>query len=152
MTGGTTPYYAYWPTPGNGTAEVNGNAVTFFYMHKDWVGNSRISSVIVNPFVVSDQAYAPYGEVYNKLATVVKYLLHSAFPSAAKSPAILLLIHSLIPRSSCVLLSAFRCSGRGRAGAVQSQNRSRWEYGWGGHFAVCIHYPFPCLTLLFSRL
>jgi len=69
MTGGTTPYYAYWPTPGNGTAEVNGNAVTFYYMHKDWVGNSRISSVIVNPFVVSDQAYAPYGEVYNKLAT-----------------------------------------------------------------------------------
>ena len=69
MTGGTTPYYAYWPTPGNGTAEVNGNAVTFFYMHKDWVGNSRISSVIVNPFVVSDQAYAPYGDVYDKLAT-----------------------------------------------------------------------------------
>lgn len=69
MTGGTTPYYAYWPTPGNGTAEVNGNAVTFYYMHKDWVGNSRISSVIVNPTVVSDQAYAPYGEVYNKLAT-----------------------------------------------------------------------------------
>jgi RHS repeat-associated protein len=69
MTGGTTPYYAYWPTPGNGTAEVNGNAVTFYYMHKDWVGNSRISSVIVNPFVVSDQAYAPFGEVYDKLAT-----------------------------------------------------------------------------------
>ena len=69
MTGGTTPYYAYWPTPGNGTAEVNGNAVTFYYMHKDWLGNSRISSVIVNPAVVSDQAYAPYGEVYDKEAT-----------------------------------------------------------------------------------
>ena len=66
---GNSPYYAYWPTPGNGTVEVNGNAVTFYYMHKDWLGNSRISSVIVNPTVVSDQAYAPYGEAYNKQAT-----------------------------------------------------------------------------------
>src|SRR5258708_503569 len=69
MTGGTTPYYAYWPTPGNGTVEVNGNALTFYYMHKDWLGNARISSTVVNHTVISDQAYAPYGEVYNKLAT-----------------------------------------------------------------------------------
>jgi RHS repeat-associated protein len=69
MTGGTTPYYAYWPTPGNGTVEVNGNAATNFYMHKDWLGNSRISSTLINHTVVSDQAYAPYGEVYDKLAT-----------------------------------------------------------------------------------
>jgi len=69
MTGGSTPYYAYWPTPGKGTAEVNGNAVTFYYMHKDWLGSARISSTITNHTVISDQAYAPYGEVYNKLAT-----------------------------------------------------------------------------------
>jgi len=69
MTGGSTPYYAYWPTPGNGTVEVNGNAVTFYYMHKDWLGSARISSTLVNHTVVSDQAYAPYGDVYNKLAT-----------------------------------------------------------------------------------
>lgn len=69
MTGGTTPYYAYWPTPGNGTVEVNGNAATNFYMHKDWLGNARISSTLINHTVVSDQAYAPYGEVYDKLAT-----------------------------------------------------------------------------------
>jgi RHS repeat-associated protein len=66
---GSSPYYAYWPTPGGGTVEVNGNNVTAYYMHKDWLGNSRISSVIVNPAVVSDQAYAPYGEVYNQQAT-----------------------------------------------------------------------------------
>ena len=66
---GSSPYYAYWPTPGSGTVEVNGNAVTFYYMHKDWLGSARISSVIVNPAVVSDQAYAPYAEVYDKLAT-----------------------------------------------------------------------------------
>jgi RHS repeat-associated protein len=64
-----SPYYAYWPTPGGGTVEINGNNVTAYYMHKDWLGNSRISSTIVNHTVISDQAYAPYGEVYNKLAT-----------------------------------------------------------------------------------
>ena len=66
---GSTPQYAYWPTPGKGTVEVNGNNSTFYYMHKDWLGNSRISSVIGSSQVVSDQAYAPYGEVYNKQAT-----------------------------------------------------------------------------------
>jgi RHS repeat-associated protein len=66
---GSTPQYAYWPTPGKGTVEVNGNNSTFYYMHKDWLGNSRISSVIGSAQVVSDQAYAPYGEVYNKQAT-----------------------------------------------------------------------------------
>lgn len=66
---GSTINYAYWPTPGGGTVEVNGNNVTAYYMHKDWLGNSRISSNVVSHTVVSDQAYAPYGEVYNKLAT-----------------------------------------------------------------------------------
>jgi RHS repeat-associated protein len=66
---GATPSYAYWPTPGGGTVEINGNNATAYYMHKDWLGNSRISSTIVNHTVVSDQAYAPFGEVYNKLAT-----------------------------------------------------------------------------------
>ena len=66
---GSTPYYAYWPTPGGGTVEINGNNATAYYMHKDWLGNARISSTIANHTVVSDQAYAPYSEVYNKLAT-----------------------------------------------------------------------------------
>ena len=66
---GSTPYYAYFPTPGGGTVEVNGNAATNYYMHKDWLGNSRISSTVVSHTVISDQAYAPFGEVYDKLAT-----------------------------------------------------------------------------------
>jgi RHS repeat-associated protein len=69
MVNGSTPYYAYWPTPGGGTVEVNGNAVTSYYMHKDWLGSARISQTIINHTVESDQAYAPYGEVYNKVAT-----------------------------------------------------------------------------------
>ncbi len=64
---GSTPDHAYWPSPGNGTAQINGNASTFYYTHKDWLGSARINSVIVNPYVVSDQAYAPFGEVYNKV-------------------------------------------------------------------------------------
>jgi RHS repeat-associated protein len=66
---GSTPYYAYWPTPGGGAGEVNGDNSTVYYMHKDWLGSSRLSSTIVNHTVISDQAYAPYGEVYNKQAT-----------------------------------------------------------------------------------
>jgi RHS repeat-associated protein len=69
MLNGDSIYYAYWPTPGGATVEVNGNNVTAYYMHKDWLGSSRISSVIVNPAVVSDQAYAPYSEVYDKQST-----------------------------------------------------------------------------------
>jgi hypothetical protein len=49
--------------------EANGNAASFYYMHKDWLGNSRISQTIISHTVVSDQAYAPFGEVYNTLAT-----------------------------------------------------------------------------------
>jgi RHS repeat-associated protein len=66
---GSAPFYAYWPGPGGSTVEANGNAASFYYMHKDWLGNARISQTIITPSVVSDQAYAPYGEVYNKLAT-----------------------------------------------------------------------------------
>jgi RHS repeat-associated protein len=65
---GSTPFYAYWPGPGGSTVEANGNAASFYYMHKDWLGNARISQTIITPSVVSDQAYAPFGEVYSKLA------------------------------------------------------------------------------------
>jgi RHS repeat-associated protein len=66
---GSSPFYAYWPGPGGSTVEANGNAASFYYMHKDWLGNSRISQTIISHTVVSDQAYAPFGEVYNELAT-----------------------------------------------------------------------------------
>jgi RHS repeat-associated protein len=66
---GNTPYYAYWPAPGGTAGEVNGDNSTVFFMHKDWLGSSRLSSTIINHTIVSDQAYAPYGEVYNKQST-----------------------------------------------------------------------------------
>ncbi len=65
---GTTISYAYWPAPGGGTVETNGNNASNYYMHKDWLGNSRISSTALNHTIVSDQAYAPYGEVYDRQA------------------------------------------------------------------------------------
>jgi hypothetical protein len=48
---------------------VNGDNSTVYFMHKDWLGSSRLSSTIVNHTIISDQAYAPYGEVYNKQST-----------------------------------------------------------------------------------
>jgi hypothetical protein len=39
---GSTPYYAYWPAPGGTAGEVNGDNSTVFFMHKDWLGSSRL--------------------------------------------------------------------------------------------------------------
>jgi RHS repeat-associated protein len=58
--------YAYWPTPGGGTAFVDGNNGETYYMHKDWLGNDRIASHTVATTVLSDQAFAPYGEIYDQ--------------------------------------------------------------------------------------
>ncbi len=60
---GTTLSYGRWPTP-HGMAETVGTS-NFDYLHKDWIGNSRIVSNISNNTVVADQAYTPYGEIYN---------------------------------------------------------------------------------------
>lgn len=59
---GTTEQYAYWPTPGGSTALYNGGT---YYMHKDWLGSSRIVSDVNASTVLSDRAFAPYGEIYD---------------------------------------------------------------------------------------
>jgi RHS repeat-associated protein len=60
---GTTLSYGRWPTS-FGTVETVGTT-NFDYLHEDWRGNSRIVSNISNNTVVADQAYTPYGEIYN---------------------------------------------------------------------------------------
>jgi RHS repeat-associated protein len=60
---GTTLSYGRWPTS-FGTVETVGTT-NFDYLHEDWLGNSRIVSNISNNTVVADQAYTPYGEIYN---------------------------------------------------------------------------------------
>ena len=60
---GTTLSYGRWPMP-YGMAETVGTS-DFDYLHEDWIGNSRIVSNIGNNTVVADQAYTPYGEIYN---------------------------------------------------------------------------------------
>lgn len=60
---GTTLSYGRWPTP-YGMAETVGTT-NFGYLHGDWLGNSRIVSNIANNTVTADQAYTPYGEIYN---------------------------------------------------------------------------------------
>ena len=64
---GTTFKYAYAPAPGGGTLWNRSTSLTD-YLHKDWLGNARIASNVPasgNGGVFTDQAYAPYGEVYN---------------------------------------------------------------------------------------
>jgi len=59
---GSTIKYAYWPTPGGGTLLQNPGS--FYYEHKDWLGNARISSSVANEGIIDDRAFAPYGEIY----------------------------------------------------------------------------------------
>ncbi|MGD0987110.1 MAG: RHS repeat-associated core domain-containing protein, partial [Candidatus Sulfotelmatobacter sp.] len=60
---GTTLAEAYLVAPGGGTfMELGGQND---YLHKDWLGNARIASLISAQTVGADLAYAPYGEVYN---------------------------------------------------------------------------------------
>jgi RHS repeat-associated protein len=60
---GTTLAHAYLGAPGGGTFLEYGGATD--YLHKDWLGNARIASLISAQTVGADMAYAPYGEVYN---------------------------------------------------------------------------------------
>jgi RHS repeat-associated protein len=60
---GTTILTGRWPTS-SGTAETIGTSCCT-YLHSDWLGNSRIVSSINNNTVSADQAYTPYGEIYN---------------------------------------------------------------------------------------
>jgi hypothetical protein len=53
----------YVPAPGGGTALISGNASSFYYLHKDWLGDSRITSDVNGHTVTADQAFAPYGEI-----------------------------------------------------------------------------------------
>ncbi len=63
---GTTLAEAYLRAPGGGSfMELGGQND---YLHKDWLGNARIGSLIGSHAVAADMAYAPYGEVYNFIA------------------------------------------------------------------------------------
>jgi RHS repeat-associated protein len=73
---GSTIQYAYGPAPGGGTALISGNLSVFTFMHKDWLGNARITSSINGHTVTVDQAFAPYGEVYDIFgSTLTKYVM-----------------------------------------------------------------------------
>jgi RHS repeat-associated protein len=62
---GTTLTESYLGAPGGGTFMEVGTGGQNDYLHKDWLGNVRIASLIGNQTVGADLAYAPYGEVYN---------------------------------------------------------------------------------------
>jgi RHS repeat-associated protein len=61
---GTTKNYIRFPAPGGGTIAIPATGGQY-YMHKDWLGNARITSGISGQSIITDRAYAPYGEVYD---------------------------------------------------------------------------------------
>jgi RHS repeat-associated protein len=68
---GNVMKWSYWPAPGGGTVAYNGAS---YYMHKDWLGSARILSVISSsPTVLTDKAYAPYGEVYDVFHSTLQW-------------------------------------------------------------------------------
>ena len=62
---GSTINYAYWPAPEGGKVLLYGNSSNYDYLHGDWLGNARIDSDLSNHTVTTDQAYTPYGEIYD---------------------------------------------------------------------------------------
>ena len=71
---GATPNYGYFPAPEGGTVIINANSGSYYYLHKDWLGSARVASNIAAHTVTADQAYTPYGEVYNLFgSSVSKY-------------------------------------------------------------------------------
>jgi RHS repeat-associated protein len=65
---GTTINYAYWPAPHGGQFYESGNGTAYNYIHPDWKGDTRVVSNLGHS-VVTDQAFAPYGEVYSLFGT-----------------------------------------------------------------------------------
>jgi RHS repeat-associated protein len=63
---GSSFSYAYWPAPGGGTL-LQDAGYSYYYQHKDWLGNVRLSSSAneSHNVIIGDYAYAPYGEKYN---------------------------------------------------------------------------------------
>ncbi|MGH9496143.1 MAG: hypothetical protein ACRD3B_14180 [Candidatus Sulfotelmatobacter sp.] len=66
---GVTPNYGYFPAPEGGTAIINGNNASYGYLHKDWLGSARIVSSITGHGVTVDQAFSPYGEIYDQFGS-----------------------------------------------------------------------------------
>jgi YD repeat-containing protein len=62
---GTSPSFAWWPAPEGGRVLIYGNSASYDYLHADWLGNSRIDSSLTGHTITTDQAYAPFGDIYD---------------------------------------------------------------------------------------
>ena len=66
---GTTPVFAFWPAPSGGTVLIGVNGAAYNYIHKDWLGSARITSNLSSHVITRDQAYSPYGELYDSFGS-----------------------------------------------------------------------------------
>jgi RHS repeat-associated protein len=69
---GQTPMFSHILTPGGGAVESAGSngGGARIYLHSDWLGSARLSTLIGNRAASYDTAYGPYGEAYDKFGTV----------------------------------------------------------------------------------
>jgi RHS repeat-associated protein len=58
----------YVSQPGGGTS-VNGNS-TLYFLHPDWLGTKRLSTLVGTGAEYFDSAYAPYGQQYDSFGTL----------------------------------------------------------------------------------
>jgi hypothetical protein len=76
--------YSYVPAPGGATIlDANDG---YHFEHKDWLGNARIGSDIDGQTVLFDQAYAPFGEIYNPFGPPVRTIILSPAIPRTYSP------------------------------------------------------------------
>jgi RHS repeat-associated protein len=63
---GATLNYLRFPGPGGGSAMYTASTSEVYWNHPDWMGSARIVSRLgASPAVVTDRAFAPYGEAFN---------------------------------------------------------------------------------------
>ena len=74
---GTTINFAYWPAPHGARLLENANGGTYFFMHPDWVGSTRVISSLLHG-ISGDIQYSPYGEVTAQFGSPINGLFKFA--------------------------------------------------------------------------
>ncbi len=64
---GSTYNYSYWAGPGGSTLLDQNDG--YHFEHKDWLHNARVSSDVLEQSIIQDQAFAPYGEIYENFGS-----------------------------------------------------------------------------------
>jgi RHS repeat-associated protein len=61
---GATINYGFWPAPGGGKVVMT-STTSYGYMHPNWLGNAMVVSNLSSHVITHDQAYSPFGQMYD---------------------------------------------------------------------------------------